>query len=128
MDTCFLVPPLDVAYAWLVHRLNPTAYAADCNRISKARRIFDSTPVPSASPSDVHRCIMIADVYNPGYKPGPFAFTGSETRRLYYYQTDLDIEPPCPKMATFKLWSSVVKRTRPKAWKGHPEPFFPPIL
>jgi hypothetical protein len=28
-----LVPPLDVAYAWLCHRLAPAAYEADCKRL-----------------------------------------------------------------------------------------------
>jgi hypothetical protein len=28
-----LVPPLDVAYAWLCHRLAPAAYEADCQRL-----------------------------------------------------------------------------------------------
>lgn len=30
LDTSKLVPPLDIAFAWHVHRLNPVAYAADC--------------------------------------------------------------------------------------------------
>lgn len=28
-----MIPPLDVAYAWLCHRLNPHAYSADCMRL-----------------------------------------------------------------------------------------------
>ncbi|KAL3161757.1 hypothetical protein ABBQ38_008852 [Trebouxia sp. C0009 RCD-2024] len=30
LDTSKLIPPLDIAFAWHVHRLNPVAYAADC--------------------------------------------------------------------------------------------------
>jgi hypothetical protein len=29
-DAAQLVPPLDVAYVWLCHRLAPAAYEADC--------------------------------------------------------------------------------------------------
>jgi hypothetical protein len=31
-EAAALVPPIDVAYAWLCHRLAPTAYAADCQK------------------------------------------------------------------------------------------------
>jgi hypothetical protein len=32
-DAGQLVPPLDIAYAWLCHRLAPAAYEADCQRL-----------------------------------------------------------------------------------------------
>ena len=32
-----LVPPLDVAFVWHLHRLSPSAYAADCQRLADAQ-------------------------------------------------------------------------------------------
>jgi hypothetical protein len=32
-----LVPPLDVAFVWHLHRLQPSLYAADCQRLADAQ-------------------------------------------------------------------------------------------
>lgn len=34
-----LVPPLDVSYVWLCHRLNPDAYKADCQRLLDGKEV-----------------------------------------------------------------------------------------
>lgn len=95
----YLIPPLDIAYAWLVHRLNPTVYKADIKRLSSG---IDKIPSPGL---DVLKYSTIL--------PGPFAFSDGIRG---YFSSHLS--------TTLTLWHAQVSKDLINVHAV--EPFFPP--
>ncbi len=55
-DPTSLVPPLDVAYVWLCHRLAPERYAAYCRSQFAGRVLEPATPAQALAFDDGTRC------------------------------------------------------------------------
>lgn len=86
-----LVPPLDVAFVWHLHRLQPSLYAADCQRLPDAQghvlhleleqafRFTDGSDTAGAAAVCAWRA---AHPKEPFYPPQPGAATGAFSSKL----------------------------------------------
>lgn len=123
-DSFSAIPPLDVAFTWLVHRLNPAAYAADIKRIfgeeksaSALSRGYNSRQAPTRYLAGTR--VESDDVA----QGGPFAFTNA-------CKEDLKGPHSVQIVATIRAWANYVKQpgitqadvTLSKVWRARSDP------
>lgn len=86
-----LVPPLDVAFVWHLHRLQPSLYAADCQRLPDAQghvlhvdleRAFRFTDGADAPGAEAARAWRAAHPKEPFWPPQPGPATAAFTSKL----------------------------------------------